>query len=85
MVPAQYARLGSLVAALLSLFWFPWPLTVSLMVLSGFLFPPSALLLGVIAEVLYYPGQGYFWATLTGACIMMLSIAVRHFMKTRIM
>jgi hypothetical protein len=81
----RYAKGGVLILSTLSLFWWPWPFSVFLMFLSGLIFPPASLALGITADLLYYPGHGYLWATLTGAFITLISVLVRHFVKTRIM
>ena len=69
----------------LSLVLFPWPLTVFLMFLAGLIFPPLALLAGILADILYYPGSGLLKGTLTGLFVCVLTYAVRHLYRTRIM
>lgn len=78
-------RAALIVIALLSIFWLPWAITLVLMFLSGLVFPPLALILGILADLLYYPGHGFFWASFDGLLLTLLSAAVRHFVKTRIM
>lgn len=78
-------RAAVIVIALLSLFWLPWSISLILMFFSGLVFPPLALALGVLADLLYYPGHGLPWATLDGLVLALISAAVRHFVKTRIM
>lgn len=78
-------RAAVLVIALLSLFWLPWTVSLVLMFLSGLIFPPSAFALGILADLLYYPGHGFPQATFEGLALTFISIAVRHFVKTRIM
>ena len=55
------------------------------MFLAGLVFPPASLALGVFADLLYYPGHGFLWATAWGLGLALLAAAVRHFVKTRIM
>lgn len=81
-LPVRVAVVG---LALLSLFWFPWPVSLILLFLSGLVFPPAALALGVLADLLYYPGSGLPWGTIWGLILALISAAVRHFVKTRIM
>ena len=69
----------------LSVFWLPWKITILFMLFGGFVFPPAAFGIGVVVDLLYYPGSGVFWGTITGLLIMLISVAVRYFVKTRIM
>lgn len=71
------------ILSLLSLMWFPWPLTVVLMCLAGLVFPPFALFLGVVAELIYGV-SGFPVAFTTGLSIMLVSYVVRVFVKKRI-
>jgi hypothetical protein len=71
------------ILSLLSLMWFPWPLTVLMMCLSGLAFPPFALFLGALAELMYGV-SGFPVAFTIGLSIMLVSYAVRVFVKTRI-
>lgn len=41
------------VIALLSVFWFPWPLTVVLLFAASLFVPLSGLVIGVLADVVY--------------------------------
>ncbi len=83
-IPA-YVRIGCAVAAVLSLFWLPWPCALALMFLTGLAFPPAAFAIGALADILYYPGSGLPWGVLAGLLCMLAAVAVRHFVKTRIM
>jgi hypothetical protein len=78
-------RIGVPLLAALSLFWLPWPLTVVLMFGAGYLYPPLALLIGIAADILYYPGHGYPHGAITGAVVTALAVMLRTFVKTRIM
>lgn len=80
-----FVRAAVILIALLSLFWLPWAISLMLMFLSGLIFPPAALALGVLADLLYYPGHGVPWATFDGLALTLISAAVRHLVKTRIM
>lgn len=68
----------------LALFLFPWPLTLVTAFAAGLVFPPVALLVGVLADVLYSPG-GWWEGTLWGAGIALLAYLVRYVVRTRIM
>ena len=78
-------RVALIALAALSVVWFPWPLTATLIFAAGLAFPPAALALGVAADLLYYPGWGVPWATLTGMGCALAATLVRHILKTRIM
>lgn len=71
--------------AALSLFWFPWTVSVGLLFCAGLAYPPAALALGVVADILYYPGHGFLAGSFTGLVLALLAALVRHFVKTRIM
>lgn len=78
-------RITAVVLAFFSIFWLPWAVTLVCLFLAGLAFPPAALALGVFADLLYYPGHGIFMGTAWGLVIALISAAVRHFVKTRIM
>lgn len=40
---------------------------------------------GIAADILYYPGSGIPMSTLSGAILTLAAVAVRYFVKTRIM
>ncbi len=80
-----YVRIGFVAAAGLSLFWLPWLCTVAFMFFAGLAFPPSALAIGVLADILYYPGTGFPWGVLAGLLCTLGAVSVRHFVKRRIM
>lgn len=77
-------RIGLIVIAFLALFWLPWAVSLCCIFLAGLAFPPAALALGILADLLYYPGHGFFWGSFAGLALALLSVAVRHFVKTRI-
>ncbi len=85
LISARPYRFALLFLTLLSVLWFPWALSVFLIFASGLIFPPLALFFGILVDTLYYPGQGYYFATLLGAFLMLITYLVRHFVKTRIM
>lgn len=79
-------RLTALALAALSLFLFPWPVSLALMLLASLLFPPAGPLLGVLGDVLYFmPGSApapYF--LLWGLVCFGIALLVQRFVKTRI-
>lgn len=78
-------RIAFIVIAILAVFWFPWPLTILCIFAAGLVFPPAAFAIGILADLLYYPGHGFLWGSAWGLVLMLLALAVRHFVKTRIM
>lgn len=78
-------KIAIIALAVVSLFVFPWPLTLVLMALAGLILPASALCIGVLSDILYYPGFGLPWGVLAGLLIALGAALVRHIMKTRIM
>lgn len=81
----RYVQVGVSAAAIAGIFLFPWPLTATLAFLAGLAFPPVPLAVGIIADLLYYPGSGWWYATGTGLCLALLAVLVRRFVKERIM
>lgn len=69
----------------LSLFIFPWSVTLIGMALSGLAYPLSALALGIAADLLYYPGEGVLLGTVWGIGLTALAYAVRYFVKERML
>ena len=73
--------------ALLSLFFFPYPLSALLILASAIMLPVSGIVLGVAADVLYFsPGAAFMplWS-LGGIFATVLALLVQRFVKTRIM
>lgn len=68
-----------------SLFFFPWPVTLITAAASGLVFPPLAFFIGVLVDLLYLPGQTVPLGTLGGAVIALGTYIVRYVLKTRIM
>ncbi len=78
-------QIGLVVASILSIFFFPWPLTVLLTLISGVFWPPVALAVGVLYELLYAPGTTLPWAVIIGLAATGGLFFVHQFIKTRIM
>lgn len=70
--------------SVLSLFLFPWPMTLTLGFIASLFFPPTALVLGVAAEFLY-GAHGVPYAVLVGAVVSIIAYVLRGFVKERIM
>lgn len=79
-------RVSLIALALLSPFFFPWPVTLVLGFVAATFLPPVALLVGALSDALYYiPGASVVpLATLVGLCGMGLATVVHQFVKTRI-
>lgn len=72
-------------AAVLSLFIFPWPFALILGTIAAVYLPGAALGLGVLYDVLYFPGGTWPLATILGFVGTGVALLVRRFVKTRIM
>lgn len=84
--PMTWLSVALVVSACISLFFFPWPLTVLLTLGSGVLVPLVPLALGLLADALYWaPGAGMPFYTLTGALITVLAFFVHARLWARIM
>lgn len=79
------AKISIIPLTLISLFTLPWALTLIGMGVSGVLVPLAPLGIGVLADVLYYPGSGLYLGTLWGAGLAALGYGVRYFVKTRML
>jgi hypothetical protein len=74
-------------AALLSPFFFPYPLTLLLSLVASAFIPWIALVVGVMQDALFMiPYEGRIpTATLLGAGASVVALVVRRFVKARIM
>lgn len=81
----QVLRYALLPLTLISLFIFPWAVTVIGMAGSALIYPPTALFLGIVADLLYYPGVGLPMSVLWGAGLTVSAYLVRYFVKTRML
>lgn len=80
-------RAAVITIAAVGLFWFPWPLTLALIVLSGLFLPVSALVLGLATDVLYHPfSLGVMpYGVIVGIVAFALGTVLRTFFASRIM
>lgn len=76
---------GILVLAVCAPFFFPSILTALLAFCAALVFPPFAIALGILTDFLYQPAGYWPFATVIGVVFCLLAIAVRSFVKTRIM
>ena len=72
----RFAPLLVILAAI-SLFFFPWPLTTTLVLLASPVVPVAPLALGLSADALYRTPGVFPLATLLGACASLLALFVR--------
>ena len=68
-----------------SLFVFPWSLTRVFMLAAGLVYPPIALIVGALSDILYHPGFGWPMGLVWGVVLAALAAIVRHVVKTRVM
>ncbi|MDB5265120.1 MAG: hypothetical protein JWN64_691 [Parcubacteria group bacterium] len=80
-------RVSLIAFALLSAFFFPWPVTLIVTLVASYFMPPVALGIGVLCDLLYFvPGPGqYPMATILGVVGLVFMFLVQGFVKTRIM
>lgn len=83
--PPQWLRVFFAVFPFISLFFLPWPMTLIAAFAAGLVFPPLAVIIGVLVDVLYHPGTGWYVGTVSGLLLCGLSYAVRYISRTRIM
>jgi len=71
--------------ALLSLFIFPWQVSVVALFAASLFVPLAGVILGVIADLVYYtPGSAFFpYFSLFGFASFGIALLVHRFVKTR--
>jgi hypothetical protein len=79
-------RFLAVLAGLISIFIFPWQVTLAAMLAASFLVPPAGFALGIICDLVYYqPGAALFpYISLYGAFCTLAALLVHRFVKTRI-
>lgn len=80
-------RAAIVTIAALGLFWFPWPLSLLLIVVAGIVLPASALVLGVSVDLLFHPlTMGVMpYGIIVGIGMFGLGTVLRRFFASRIM
>ncbi len=80
-------RVAIVILAALGVLWFPWPLTLLLILASGVVVPVSALVLGIAVDVLYHPFSFAVvpYGVLIGVLAYVCGTLVRRFVASRIM
>ncbi len=73
--------------AVLSPFLFPYPVTLALSFVASLFYPPLALVVGILTDLLYYvPSVAPLpLAVLTGLALSIAAFFMQRFLKTRIM
>ena len=80
-------RIALIVGALISLFMFPWPVSLAAILVASLALPVAGLFLGVFADILYFvPGAAFMpYMTVWGIGSCIAALLVHRFVKTRIM
>ncbi len=75
-----------ILAALASVFLFPYPATLFLSFVAGAFFPPMPLITGILVDLYYHvPGAAVLpWGTVWGLVLSLVCVGVRRFVKARI-
>lgn len=77
-------RIAIIFLALVAPFVLPWGLALAIGCIAAIFFPPVAIILGTLFEVLY--GYGSIpYAFLTGIGVFAVSYWIRSFLQTRVM
>jgi hypothetical protein len=74
-----------IVATLISVFVFPWPLTVVLALAAGLFWPPFTIIIGGLYDLVYAPSFGFPWWFAGSIVAAVVLHFVQQFLKTRIM
>lgn len=78
-------RTAIVILATFSPFVFPWQLTLFLGFCAGLIFPPLALFMGFLTDILYFAGNGWPMGTAIGLLGYGICTFVRYIVRTRIM
>ena len=72
--------------AILSVFFFPWPLTVAVVLIAACFVPAISLVAGLLSDLLYYAPHAHMvpFSTLLGLVGFGIGFGVHQFFKTRI-
>lgn len=78
-------RAGIIVLACIAPFVFPSAVTAALAFAAALIFPPLAILIGMLMDLLYEPAGYWPLASMIGVLLCALALLVRSFVKARIM
>ncbi len=73
------------VCAIVAPLYIPWYLAILLAAFAAGFVPPIAIVVGLIFDLLYYPGNGLPYFTILGVLGAAIAFFVHRFVKTRIM
>ncbi|HEV7121436.1 MAG TPA: hypothetical protein VGN56_01260 [Candidatus Paceibacterota bacterium] len=79
------ARAGIIILACIAPFVFPSAVTAVLAFAAALIFPPLAILLGMLTDLLYEPSGYWPLASMIGVLLCVAALLVRSFVKARIM
>ncbi len=78
-------RYGLSALSLIGTLFFPWGYTLILTIIASYVVPVTALLVGILYDILYHvPGAYPIPATIIGALISLTMIVARRFVQTYI-
>ncbi|MDB5237682.1 MAG: hypothetical protein JWL88_784 [Parcubacteria group bacterium] len=78
-------RISIVILACASPFLFPAIITAILAFAAALVFPPLAILLGMLMDLLYEPSNYWPVASIAGLLLCLIALVVRSFVKARIM
>jgi hypothetical protein len=78
-------RIGIIALTCVSPFIFPSILTGILAFAAALIFPPLAIVLGMLTDLLYEPTGYWPFASMLGVILCVIALFVRSFVKERIM
>ena len=78
-------RVSIIILACIAPFIFPSIITALLAFAAALIFPPLAIALGILTDLLYQPANYWPMASTIGIFFCVLAVLVRSFVKTRIM
>ncbi|MEK7079724.1 MAG: hypothetical protein AAB901_00350 [Patescibacteria group bacterium] len=80
-------RIALIILTFVAPFFFPWQITLIIVLGAAFFVPILGLFAGVLTDVLYYVPSAAPMpvATIIGVFIFLLGLVVQEFVKTRIM
>jgi hypothetical protein len=78
-------RISFIILALVSPFIFPWQVTGVLAFIAALVFPPLAIFIGILIDVLYHAAGSLWWGTIAGLILCGIAYLVRYVFRARIM
>jgi hypothetical protein len=78
-------QVSIIILACMAPFLFPSVISACLAFSAALIFPPLAIVLGILTDLLYQPAHYWPMASLVGLLLCVVAVMVRSFVKTRIM